>query len=170
MTVKWIGAACIIGSCCGVGFSMANAYRKEEAALQQLETALQYMLCELQYRLSPLPDLCRSVARECNGCIQLVFQNLAEELENQIAPDATVCMNEAIHKVSQIPERVKKLLKQLGIGLGRFDLEGQQKGLESVRIMCQRDLEELARNRDVRLRNYRTLGLCAGCALAILFL
>jgi hypothetical protein len=58
----------------------------------------------------------------------------------------------------------------LGTSLGRYDLQGQLNGIESVRIRCRSDLEELERNRDVRLRSYQRLGLCAGCALAILFL
>ena len=58
----------------------------------------------------------------------------------------------------------------LGASLGRFDLQGQLQGIESVRAQCRKDLAELEDNRDQRLRSYQTLGLCAGCALAILFL
>ena len=57
----------------------------------------------------------------------------------------------------------------MGSSLGRFDLEGQLQGLESVRIYCREQLDELSKDRDVRLRSYQTLGLCAGAALAILF-
>ena len=53
--------------------------------------------------------------------------------------------------------------------IGRFDLEGQLQGLESVRVYCRDQLDNLAKDRDVRLRSYQTLGLCAGAALAILF-
>jgi len=48
-------------------------------------------------------------------------------------------------------------------------MEGQLKGLESVRQECRRQVETLSYNRDARLRSYQTLGLCAGAALAILF-
>ena len=41
----------------------------------------------------------------------------------------------------------------------------------SGRVMLDREqLRELERNRQQRLRSYRTLGLCAGAALAILLL
>ena len=57
----------------------------------------------------------------------------------------------------------------MGSSLGRFDLDGQLLGLEAVRVYCQEQLSEMSKDRDVRLRSYQTLGLCAGAALAILF-
>jgi hypothetical protein len=54
--------------------------------------------------------------------------------------------------------------------MGRFDLEGQLNGLEAVRTRCRDWLDELISGREVRLRNYQTLGLCAGAALVILFI
>lgn len=170
MSLKIIGAVLIIAACGGVGFSMASAHRREESALRQLIGALDYMGCELQYHLTPLPELCRCAAAECGGCVSQVLLRLASELENQIAPEASSCMNAAISKTPKLPHRIRKNLTRLGGSLGRFDLPGQLKGLESARHMCRRDLEELSKNRDVRLRSYQTLGLCAGSALAILFL
>ena len=37
-------------------------------------------------------------------------------------------------------------------------------------VFWKRELRELERNRQQRLRSYRTLGLCAGAALALLLL
>lgn len=170
MNIKLIGAALIIAGCGGVGFSMAASHRREEKALRQLIRALDYMGCELQYRLTPLPELCRCAAAECGGTVSQVLINLAFELEAQIAPDAASCMNAAISKTSGLPQRAKKNLLALGSSLGQFDLQGQLTGLEAARKQCRRELDELSKDRDVRLRSYQTLGLCAGSALAILFL
>lgn len=170
MNLKLIGAILIIVGCGGVGFSMAAAHRREEKALRQLIGALDYMGCELQYHLTPLPLLCRNAAAESGGAVSQVLLCLAAELENQIAPDASVCMNAAVAKTPRLPQRAKKNLLSLGNCLGRFDLQGQLSGLEGARQQCRRELDELTTDRDVRLRSYQTLGLCAGSALAILFL
>lgn len=170
MSLKIIGAILIVAACGGVGFSMASAHRREEHALRQLIGALDYMGCELQYHLTPLPELCRCAAAECSGCVSQVLLHLATELENQIAPDVSSCMNAAVSKAPKMPHRIRKNLTRLGSSLGRFDLQGQLKGLESARHFCRRDLEDLCKNREERLRSYQTLGLCAGSALAILFL
>lgn len=170
MSLKLIGAVCIIAACGGVGYSMAAAHRREEQALRQLIGALDLMSCELQYHLTPLPELCRHAAAECSGCIRHVLLALAEELESQIAPDVSSCMNAAIAKTPRVPQRLRGELARLGSTLGRFDLQGQLDGLGAARHQFRRELETLSKDRDLRLRSYQTLGLCAGSALAILFL
>lgn len=170
MTIKWIGAVLIILGCGGAGFSLASAHRRQEQELRQFMAALDFMQCELQYRLTPLPDLCRQAAGQMKGCVRGLFLSLAEELEDQIAPDVQHCMNAAITKTNDLSPGTASVAVNLGKTLGRFDLDGQLRGLENARQECRLALEELTENRDTRLRSYQTLGLCAGAALAILFL
>lgn len=170
MTLKIIGAICIILACGGMGYSMAAAHRRAEGALRQLIGVLDYMGCELQFRLTPLPELCRGGAAQSQGIIGQVFSELTQELEAQVSPDAASCMHAAVDKVNKLPTSARKNLLMLGTSLGRFDLQGQLKGIEGVRTQCRTDLDALEQDRDKRLRSYQTLGLCAGCALAILFL
>ena len=68
------------------------------------------------------------------------------------------------------PPLTRDNLILLGESLGRFDINGQLKGLESVRSSCRTALDSMTENREVRLRNYQTLGLCAGAALAIILI
>ncbi len=170
MSIKWFGALLIILSCGGFGFMIAAAHRREETTLRQLIAALDFMECELQFRLPPLPELCRQVATESTGVIRTFFQQLAQELENQISPDVESCINAVLGRARDIPQRTLQSLQLLKQSLGRFDIEGQLLGLEAVRQGCRQKAEALAENRDVRLRSYQTLGLCAGAALAILFI
>ena len=44
------------------------------------------------------------------------------------------------------------------------------KGLEAVRQKCREDIQLLTEDKAVRMRSYQTLGICAGVALAILFM
>ena len=169
MSFKWIGALMVVAGCGGVGFTMAAAYIREEWALRNLISALDYMTCELQYRLTPLPQLCRQAGKECRGSVGAVLTGLAGELESQIAPDAASCMHAALAHTEHLPTAAEKALRLLGSGLGRFDLEGQLRGLEQVRAHCRRELDAMAGQRDQRVRGYQTLGVCAGAALAILF-
>ena len=170
MTLKWIGALLILISCGGLGGKMVAAHRYEERTLRQLISLLDYMNCELQYRLTPLPTLCRQTASEVNGVLSDLFLNLTKELEDQLSPDVYRCMLAAICKTKHLPAITKKALEELGQSLGRFDLEGQIKGLEAAPQSCRTKLEELCANRDHRLRGYQTLALCDGAALVILFI
>ena len=170
MGYKWIGAVLIIFACGGFGFSYAMLHKREENALRQLMGALDFMECELQYRLTPLPELCHQAAQQSTGLIRSILERFAQELDSQISPDVGCCIATAMAAAESIPGKTQKCLLQLGNSLGRFDLDGQIRGLEAVRGECRRNLEDLSVNRDVRLRSYQTLGICAGAALAILFI
>lgn len=169
MTIKWIGALLIVLGCGGVGFTMAACYKREEKLLRILIRGLDYMTCELQFRLTPLPQLCRQAGKECGGTVGQAFSNLAMELESQISPDADACMYAALSRMEDLPPSTEEALRLLGKSLGRFDLAGQLQGLEQVRLHCRRGLTALESGRDQRIRGYQTLGVCAGAALAILF-
>lgn len=171
MIYKWIGAIFVVAGCGGFGFSLASAHRREIQLLRHLNMAIQYMQCELKYRLTPLPELCKQAGREGGGILKVLFSELSRELDRQVSPDVSSCMNAVVraHR-DQLPPSVRKLLLRLGKSLGRFDLPGQLQGLQSVGAACQEELTVLSQNRDIRFRNYQTLGLCAGIALVILFL
>ena len=169
MNYKWIGALLVVVGCGGFGFSLASSYRKEESMLRQILSVLDFMECQLQYQLTPLPELCRMAGRGSSGTIRDILIFCAQELEQQISPDAYSCMICAVAKAAPITYSVRQVFAELGKTLGRFDLSGQLKGLDGVRTLCNNKLRELESNRDVRLRGYQTLGLCAGAALAILF-
>lgn len=168
MNYKWIGAMLIIFSCGSFGIRIARTHKKEEGALRQLIGALDLMECELQYHLTPLPELCRQAGLESSGSVRQVLVSLAEELDAQIAPEVSSCMQAALRTAGDIPAITDRMFAQLGQSLGRFDLPGQLKGLEAVRNACRHALAELTNNKDQRLRSYQTLGFCAGAALAIL--
>ena len=168
--LKMIGIVLIISACSGVGFTLAATHRREEKSLRQLIGILDFMECELQYRLTPLPNLCKLCAREFPQTPGKIFGELADEMEQQIFPDIACCMRSVLDRTKDLPSITRRELLLFGKSVGRFDLEGQLKGLEGVRQDCRRNLERLGNNRDNRLRSYQTLGLCAGAALAILLI
>ena len=170
MDFKWIGAVLILAGCGGFGFLLSAAHRQEERTLRSLISALDYMACELQYRMTPLPDLCVAAGKECAGVIGKVLLDLSRELDCQLSAEVCSAMEKVLSQYRELPQLCRKNLGELGVRMGRFDLDGQLKGLESVRSDCRRDLEALETNRDIRLRNYQTLGLCGGAALAILLI
>jgi len=170
MDYKWIGAVLIITGCAGFGFSLCEDHRHQEKSLRNLISLLDFMACELQYRMTPLPDLCAAVSREAAGKLATVFCSLSQTLETTAATDVSAAMEEAIAAAGILPEKTRDNLLLLGSSMGRFDLSGQLSALETVRASCRRDLERFSANRETRLRNYQTLSLCAGAALAILLI
>lgn len=169
MNLKWIGTATILLGCGGFGFKMVLDHRQQTKELQSLLQVLELLRSELRYRLTPLPQLCRMAAETVPGSLGRLFLLLNHELEQQIAPDAACCMNAAVAETN-LSHVVKGLLLKLGRTLGRFDLEGQLRGIDAVQSDAEHLLTKLIDGQESRLRSYQTLGLCAGAALAILLL
>ncbi len=170
MNLKVLGAMLIILACGGFGFFLAYSYRKEIIMLRQVDMTLGYLISELQYRQLPLPELCRKASEQTNGSVGKFFMLLAQELEAQVLPDVNQCVDAAMNKIPTVPITVKELMDLIGNHLGNFDLCGQIQGLEWVRSECKRMLSIRAADHEMKRRNYQTLGLCAGAALAILFI
>ena len=170
MTIKLMGAILVFTGCGGFGFAMAAAHRREEQTLNQLLMALEFMESDLSCRLTPLPQLCAGAAGTVTGQVHTVLLRLSEELEARTAPDVQSCIRTVAEQMPGLSPSMEHQLMELGSSLGRFDLPGQLRGLRSAQNRCRLAIEELSRNRDNRIRSYQTLGLCAGAALAILFL
>ena len=169
MSFKLIGAICVIAGCGSCGFLMASQHLARIRWLQNLITALDYMECELQYRCTPLPQLCRQAGEQNPGKIGQILMLLADDLEAQISPNAGRCMAAVLDRLGNVDSLLQTVLLEFGSNLGRFDLSGQLRGLENTRNICREKVEQLTQNKDGRLRSYQTLGLCAGAAIAILF-
>lgn len=167
--IRLLGAALLVTGCGGFGFSLAAACRREMRLLRRLIHALQEMEWELKYRMTELPELCQIAGDAAGGILKEVFQELSGRLSRNEVTDISGSLNSIIYR-KELPGRVRKNLRQLGASLGRFDLEGQLQGLECVRRQCRKDLQALEEGSAMRLRNYQTLALCAGLALAILFI
>lgn len=165
--IRMLGACCIVTGCGGFGFAMAAANRREEAELVRLISALEYMSCELSYRMTPLAALCRGAAGVSGGAVGRFFTALAEELEKGSAADVQVCVRGLLQRME--PSGLTRQLSALGETLGRFDLPGQLRGLERAIRSAEEALRTIRDGADGRRRSWQTLGLCAGAALAILF-
>jgi stage III sporulation protein AB len=170
MQLKLIGSICIIAGCGGFGLLLALQQTRRIGLLRNLISIINSMECELSYRGSPLPHLCRISAQQNQGKIREVFLSLADEMESQVAPDPERCMAAALVKTGNWDTVLKDVLIELGANLGRFDMEGQLRGLEKTRETCSQLLNGLMENKNSRLRSYQTLGFCAGAAIAILLI
>lgn len=168
--LKIIGAVLILFICGGTGIYMVVRFRREETGLVQLAAILEFMECELEYRLTPLPQLCLMVGREAEGELYRVFTDLYAELEAQISPDVFHCMRAALQKHPDIPKLTRQCLEELAKTLGRFDLQGQLRGLRAVQTSCQLRLQQQRAHKETKLRSYQTLGFCAGAAIVVLLI
>ena len=170
MAAKIIGAVCIMGVCGGYGYFLAWQKNLEKHLLGQLSQVLCFMECELQYQMTPLPNLCIKCARETSGILKDIFSSLSVALRSQTLPDPSYCMDTVLAKRRDIPPQTGTVLSLLGSQLGRFDLGGQVQCINLVKDTCNRTLSSLEEQTQQNGKRYKTLGLCVGAALIIIFI
>lgn len=170
MGIKLFGAVLIIAGCAGCGLKLAASHRRTAKALRDLISVLEYMASELEYKLTPLPALCMDTQAIAGGHIGQALGRLGQILQVQLYPNVPDAMAAAVKDTPGLPPLAAEQLLSLGRTLGRFDLSGQLRGLNSCRKECCHLLEELEHNQAQRLRSYQTLSFCAGVALAILLI
>lgn len=170
MAMKYIGAFCVMIACSWWGITLAKGYTRQVMMLNQLRSALQMMKWELSYRCTPLPDLCAAAADGTSGLLRKVFHMLSETLEAGSEADAYACMRITVRKNDRLPPKVSRILLCLGKTLGRYDLEGQLQGMDQVIAACEQAYCGLEKDRKERTKSYKTLGICAGAALVVLFI
>lgn len=157
-------------SCGGIGFQMAVSYRKEMDILKQLIMVFDYMECELRYRLTPLPQLCKEASEKSSGVLKGILKALYKEMDAQTASNAKQCLTKVLPLYERIPQVGKEILLRFGDTMGGFDLEGQLDSLKAVKLECHRQLSVRQEDEIVRVRSYRTLGICAGAGLAVILI
>ena len=168
MSVRWIGAMLVFLSCGSVGFLKAAQFRTDERYIRDFVRILDHMTCELEYRLSPLPQLCESASQMTFGCLQEIFRNFSLSLEQQTASNAESCMHKVLQQVQNVPETLHDQLLVFSKSLGAYDLDGQLMQITAVREDARLLLDKIRSEGKERIRNYQTLGICAGLGLAIL--
>jgi hypothetical protein len=96
--------------------------------------------------------------------------SLAEELEKQSVPAVESCVITAVNKCPKLPKLITQRMEELSRSLGAFDLAGQLKSIKAINSENRQILKNIGLDYQVRLRSYKTLGICAGAALVILFI
>ena len=169
--IKILGAALIVMAASGAGLSMAHSVRHEERCLEQLTRVLEMMLCEIPGRLSSVQELFVR-AQECvSGVLKAFFQFCAQQTLAQSEPEISCIMDLALDRYEErLPTPCIVLLRQMGQVLGAYDAQEQVEVLSALSERAASALTNLRAGKADRCRSYEVLGVCAGCALAIILL
>lgn len=170
MIIKLIGALMIIIGCSLFGVMSASSYRKEIKTLGCFIDLINAIECELQYKASKLQDVFGDLADSMKRPISDFCSILSAEFDSQVQPCVPDCVYAALAKCRNIPKSTEAYIVKMGLTLGRFDLNGQLLELSAVRKEAESALLKLSVQQDTKTRNMKTLAICAGAAIVILFI
>ena len=166
--LKIIGVILTVLSCGILGFQISATYIYEVSLFRKLIRVLGLMENMLLYQCTPLPELCRFAANESSGKLRQLCEKFASSLDMQISPNVSECMENVLSDTEGLSKKFAGIVKDLGMTLGKFDVDGQVNGIRSVRNNCESILKELETDQSMRIRSIKTIGICAGAAIAIL--
>ncbi|MCQ2418953.1 MAG: stage III sporulation protein AB [Clostridia bacterium] len=170
--IRIFGAVLILCGSAGFGFGAAWQMKRTVSQLEMLGTAMHLMECELSFISPPLPRLMRTVSKDTQGAVSVLFANYAKLLSNPATRDTEEAMRKALEMTKRLslPSGTVFSLLEFSQTLGRYDLPGQLSALASARSRLSGQLEHLRSEQKDRCRTYQTLGICAGLAVVILIL
>lgn len=156
---------------CGVfGIMSASSYRKEIRTLRSFIDMLHAIECELQYKANKLQNVFEDLADSAISPMSDFCRRLAAEFDSQVQPCVPDCVYAALAKCRNIPKSTESYIIKLGLTLGRFDLNGQLLELCALKKETELTLSKLSAQQDTKAQNMKTLAICAGAAIVILFI
>ncbi len=170
--IKWMGLFCIVISASAVGFGYAGAIKRQIAQTTALLTAVRYMKEQIVYRLTPLGELFTELAGLDDGEIAKFFAYCADVMRADRTSTLQAIFCDALRACGnlQLSRRTVRTLLSLALVLGKFDVDGQGRALDAAALRLADEIKELEENRHERCRGYRTIGICAGLAVAVILL
>jgi stage III sporulation protein AB len=169
------GILCILILLAGIGIGQlkAKTYENRVYHLQELITTLKVLESEMKYRLDPLPDLFLRVAGIREGMSAALLETAGALLKNQTARDLPDCWNEAVGAAyceSALNKEDKRILSDLGIDLGKTDLQSQAAMFLRTFSLLEAQAAEAAEEKRIKGKMYKSLGTAMGALIVILFI
>lgn len=107
----------------------------------------------------------------CRGSLRDIFQATAQRIELQNDANAGEIMEAVLIRIGHLlPISCICRLRELGNILGAYEVQEQVQAIDALCGRVSGSIEELRQGRAERCRSYEVMGVCAGCALAIILL
>ena len=163
MTVKMMMAAALAVSGAAAGQYQASQLTKREEMIAELISGIRLFRNEIYYTHDRLERVAQRLTSSCSGCCVSLFSEFQ---------DTETMWRSSVENVfgrrPPLKDSDRLALMSAGLRLGRDDIEGQCRYLEKTAEELEVRLLEARREKESRSRLYKTLGLTAGCAAAIL--
>ena len=170
--LKLLGIACIVLGAGAVGFGCARRLRRQAQQLADLQTALCLMKSELLCRMTPLPELLENAGKSVGSVVGRLFRRMAEQMRQDLYASPQALFTQTLRELSSLnlPPQAEQALLGLFLALGQFDAEGQCRSIDLASARLREQTEILEKSRIAQSRSYRTIGICAGFAIAVILL
>jgi stage III sporulation protein AB len=155
----------------GIGRLKAKTYDNRLYHLQELLTSIKVLESEMKYRMDPLPELLIRMGKIKEGMSGVLFETAGRLLKDQAARDLSDCWSEAVETAygeSALNREDRRIIDDLGIELGKTDLEGQAGMFQRTFSLLEAQAAEAAEEKRTKGKMYKSLGTAIGALIVIL--
>lgn len=173
MLFKLILCILILLAGVGIGHLKARTYDNRVYHLQELITTLKVLESEMKYRMDPLPELLMRVSGIKEGMSAALLETAGFLLKNQAARDLPDCWSEAVEtafRESALNREDKRIISDLGIELGKTDMESQTGMFQRTFSLLEAQAAEAVEEKKTKGKMYKSLGTAIGVLIVILFI
>jgi len=157
----------------GAGLLKAKTFDNRVYHLQELITTLNVLESEMKYRMDPLPDLLLRVSRVKDGISAAMLSTAGRLSKIHASHDFSDCWKEAVETAYQESALNKEdimIITDLGIELGKTDLENQAGMFRRTVSLLEAQAAEAAEEKRIKGKMYKSLGTAVGALIVILLL
>ena len=171
--LKLVGALCIMGGCCGMGYFMCTGLSGRLRALTELKSLVLHMSGEIRCMSEPVPAMLAHTAQMAGPVYRDFFyhvssdlrQGKGQKLSSGWAQNVDIHLSGGPLKASDL-----KMIQRLGDTLGSHDTKMQLSFLEFFGIELQTTIDKLGGELSSQKKVYGGLWVLGGVFVVILFI
>lgn len=170
--MRLFGAFFVVIASAFVGFGFAAAVRRQCRQQEALLSALELMKNEMLYRMTPLSDVFAQLRSGGESAVAELFERWSENLYGTAYMSVELALQRAIEQTHELnlPPESLQTLRTLAQSLGKLDVDGQCSAIRLAQTQLESQLALTRAGSEKRAQSYRTVGVCAGLAVAVILL
>lgn len=161
----------IIFACGSLGILKAQSYSQRLADLKDLKDMLKILQTEISYRKDPLPvAFARIASYKDTKAMNLLYECSRKMQECR---DLKQCWEEAenlAYRASCMNEEDRCIIKDLGLQLGKSDIQGQAAMFALAETKLSSQVDEAVHEKETKGRMYRGIGFSIGIVISIILI
>lgn len=156
-----------------IGFYIGEMYKKRSLNLNEMQKAITMLNTEVVFANTPLPEALSNISEKIDKPLSEMFSSIANKLkqgEVLSVYESYSCSYERLKDYIHFNNSDLNIIEDFFKSLGESGLFGQEKMFTMTLENLRMNYLEAEREAKSNIKMYRTLGLCTGTILAIIFI
>lgn len=170
--VKFIGACILVISTSLYGFSLSGTYLKRIESLKELKKCIVLLDGEMRYNKTPIKIAMEKISKRNTSVYSGFLKKVADIMEEDVSMQLSQAWEQGVMELTEgdvvLSESDKHKLLEFGRTIGNLDSDSRMAAFEGYLNELEIDLCECNKDKENKVKLYKTMGIMAGLFIAIL--